>query len=220
MAISEEQQQPEGTATPARGSASLLRFVLGLGLGLIIVAGIYFATAAPAIPAVAQPAGPVTIDVGQVSAMLPETDRNIGLNVGQQAPDFVWKDSSGTETRLSDYRGKAVMINFFATWCAPCRAETPDLQALYQQKQAEGFVVLMVNSDSTESAKQVSDYAQNFRLSLPVLSDAKSLVGKRYQVRGLPTSYFIDKSGIIRDFVPGGLDRNGMLRRVNRLLQQ
>lgn len=205
-------------AQPARGGANVLKFLLGVAVGLTFVAALYFAFSGPVTPIASAPSGPVELNIGQVTAMVPETSKNIGLGVGQEAPNFVWKDKSGKEVRLSDLRGKAVLLNFFASWCGPCRSETPDLQALYQEKQNAGLQLVLVDGDPNDTPK-ITEYAQNFRLSVPVLGDSQGLVGKRYQVDGYPTSYFIDKDGIIRDVFPGALSRNLALQKVTRLLQ-
>lgn len=217
-----QEAAPAGEAAPPGSStgANLSKFLLGLAAGITIVVAIYFASGVANMPATSVPSGPIGENIGTVTALVPETGRDIGLAVGQQAPDFGWKDSNGNEVRLSDLRGKSILLNFFATWCGPCRAETPELQAIYQQKSAEGFVVLMVDSDPTETIDKVNRYAQDFRLTLPLLSDSGNVVGRRYRVDGYPVSYFIDKNGIIREVYIGQLTRNSMLLKVTRLMQQ
>lgn len=214
---SEAAHEPEATQ-PARGGANVLKFLLGVAVGLTFVAALYFAFSGPITPITSAPPGPVELNIGQVTAMVPETSKNIGLGVGQEAPNFVWKDQSGKEVRLSDMRGKAVLLNFFATWCGPCRSETPDLQALYLEKQDAGLQLIFVDGDPKDTPK-INEYAQNFRLSVPVLGDSQGLVAKRYQVDGYPVNYFIDRDGIIRDVFPGALSRNLALQKVTRLLQ-
>ena len=119
-----------------------------------------------------------------------------GLQVGSKAPDFTLKDLDGNSVKLSDFRGKAVLLNFFTTWCPACRAEMPDLQAAYAANAGQGFVLLAVDLD--ESVVSVSAFKQRYGLTFPILLDKGSRVANLYGVVPLPTSYFIDAKGIVR----------------------
>jgi len=128
-------------------------------------------------------------------------DAKEGLLVGDIAPNFTLTTLSGETVSLADYRGQAVLINFWATWCGPCRREMPDFNSIYAAEQDRGFVVLAINQE--ESAEQAQAFAEEFEVSFPILLDESGEVGQLYQVRGLPTSYLIDGNGIIRAFHPG-----------------
>jgi peroxiredoxin len=119
-----------------------------------------------------------------------------GVNQGNLAADFTLETVEGTKVSLSDYRGKVVMINFWATWCPPCLSEIPDFEAAYQARQGEGFVVLGINVEEPREA--VAPFAQAIGMSYPVLLDTGGQVMKMYRAPGLPISLFIDRDGVIR----------------------
>ena len=112
-----------------------------------------------------------------------------------QAPDFKLSLLNGGETYLSDFSGKPVMLNFWATWCPPCREEMPYLQQIHEQRSAD-VVVLTVNM--AENAGDVEEFIREFGLSFPVLLDSNGDVAQQYGVRAIPTTFFIDKSGILQ----------------------
>lgn len=124
-----------------------------------------------------------------------------GLEVGQLAPDFILQFSDGTKTRLSDWQGQPVVLNFWATWCAPCREEMPEFVAAYQRYQDDGVVIVGVNAQ--ETASQAADFMKQFNMTFPVALDTRGDVQQLYNVRGLPTSVFIDREGRIVERWPG-----------------
>ncbi len=121
---------------------------------------------------------------------------------GKEAPDFSLNDVTGKSVALSDFQGKRVLLNVWASWCPPCRAEMPDLEALHQKY--DDLVVLAVNSGDDTAA--VKEFVENFELSFPILIDENQQVSKLYKVRGLPTSFFIDSQGTLRKTHMGQLD--------------
>jgi len=112
------------------------------------------------------------------------------------APDFVSENLRGGKTGLADYRGKLVLLNFWATWCRPCRAEMPDMEKLWQKYREQGFVVVAVSSDEA-SKKQVETFSKLLGLSFPILLDPEAEVSELYKVSGMPTSFLIDVNGNI-----------------------
>jgi cytochrome c biogenesis protein CcmG, thiol:disulfide interchange protein DsbE len=136
---------------------------------------------------------------------------------GQAAADFSLHTADGQVIKLSDLRGKVVLVNFWATWCPPCKAEMPDLEALYAEHGADrDFVVLAVNLQ--ERPELVEAFAQQYRLSFPVLLDASGQVTSHsYAVRSLPTTVVVDREGIVRDRWTGQLSKSMMLSRLNRI---
>lgn len=134
----------------------------------------------------------------------------VGAEVGLTAPDFTLEDLNGNSISLSDYRGQAVLLNFWATWCGPCREEMPDLQAVYQQY-AGKLKVLAVNLTNTQrSVDEVSKFLADNGYKMPVILDRKGEVATTYLVRGIPTSFFIDSKGVIRGIVPGSMTKEMM----------
>jgi peroxiredoxin len=116
---------------------------------------------------------------------------------GFLAPDFTLTTLDGSTVQLSDLQGKAVLINFWASWCGPCRAEMPHIQAAYTAHAEDGLVVLGVNQ--LESPPAVARFVEEHGLSFPIPLDSDGQVSAAYQARALPTSFFIDTEGIIRD---------------------
>ena len=115
---------------------------------------------------------------------------------GQQAPDFALKSSTGENLRLSEYRGDVVMINFWATWCGPCRQEMPLLDELYSRYQRVGFNLLGVNidDDSNRAMNMIEELGVNF----PGLFDARKEVSKLYEVEAMPVTVIVDREGTVR----------------------
>jgi peroxiredoxin len=131
-----------------------------------------------------------------------------------RAPDFALTTSDGASLRLSDLRGKVVLLNFWATWCPPCKAEMPDLDALHREYgPAHDFVVLGV--DMEETATEVQDFASRSHITFPLLLDEEGVVSAQlYAVRSLPTSMIIDREGRIRDAWIGQIAKEAMLARL------
>ena len=122
-------------------------------------------------------------------------DLEVGIEVGQLAPDFELTDLRGHEHKLSDYRGQVVLINFWATWCSFCRTEFPVIQASYERNREKGFIVLAVNVQ--DRRQSVEAYVQEMGLTFPVLLDPLGRVPESYKARGLPTTYFVNQEGVI-----------------------
>ena len=136
---------------------------------------------------------------------------------GAQAFDFSLQDLEGNTVALSDFRGRKVMLNFWATWCGPCRAEIPHMVELYQERRHEGLEIVAVNL--RESQKRASAFANQFDMSFTVLLDPKARVGKAYFVRGIPTSVFINEDGVIEAVHVGTLAKEVLTRYVDQLLR-
>lgn len=140
---------------------------------------------------------------------------NVGINVGNEAPDFTLVSAAGEEVSLSDYRGKRVMVNFWATWCPPCRAEMPDMEKFYVEKDVE---ILAVNLTPTESNRSdVTEFIEEFDLSFQVLLDEELSVSARYGIQPVPTSYMIDSNGIIQYVALGAVNYEQMVEAFNSM---
>jgi peroxiredoxin len=110
--------------------------------------------------------------------------------------DFTLPNLHGSSVRLADFRGQVVLVNFWATWCYPCRTEMPSMEAAYQEYKQRGFTILAISSDVHGSAA-VTPFVQASSLTFPVLLDPQNTVGTHLQVRGIPMSYLLDKQGRI-----------------------
>jgi thiol-disulfide isomerase/thioredoxin len=121
---------------------------------------------------------------------------------GSSAPDFVLQTLDGQKVMLSKLQGKPVLLNFWATWCPPCKAEMPYLQQIYDQYSRKGLV--MYEIDIGESDATVRQFMNDNHLTLPVLLDTDKKVNDLYRIAGIPTTFLIDKNGIIRGRILGG----------------
>ena len=115
---------------------------------------------------------------------------------GQPAPDFSLKSSTGENLRLSEYRGDVVMINFWATWCGPCRQEMPLLDDLFDRYNRVGFNLLGVNID--DDSRRAMQMVEDLGVSFPVLFDDSKKVSKLYQVEAMPVTVIVDREGTVR----------------------
>ena len=122
---------------------------------------------------------------------------------GMPASEFTLTDLNGKTHSLSDYRGKIVLLNFWATWCKPCTTEMPAMQACYDRLRDKGFVVLAVNE--LEDEAKVREHIKTHGHTFPVLMDKDNRVANQYGVFGLPVSVFIDEKGMIQEYIKGGL---------------
>ena len=121
------------------------------------------------------------------------------VEVGQPAPDFAIRDVNGDIVRLSDFRGKVVVLNFWATWCPPCRAEMPDFQEVFEAREAAGdFAIRAVDKLLEDTEDAVRQFVEEFGLTFAVGFDETDEIFERYGVRGLPSTFFIDRDGILR----------------------
>jgi peroxiredoxin len=160
------------------------------------------------------------LTLGLLVSMMAATSLASSSLEGHAAPDFALKSSSGENLRLSEYRGEVVMVNFWATWCGPCRQEMPLLDELYQRYQRVGFNLLGVNidDDSRRAMQMISELGVNF----PVLFDARKEVSKLYEVEAMPVTVLIDREGNVRfvhhGYKPGYEDK--YLDEVRSLLRE
>ncbi|MCF6281548.1 MAG: TlpA family protein disulfide reductase [Candidatus Polarisedimenticolaceae bacterium] len=119
----------------------------------------------------------------------------------EKAPDFTLKSRSGENLKLSEFRGELVMVNFWASWCGPCRQEMPELESLYQQYKGMGFTLLGINVD--DQIKNADKMLKQIPVSFPVLYDSEHKVSDLYEVAAMPTTILIDRNGTIRDIHHG-----------------
>ncbi|WP_077324848.1 TlpA family protein disulfide reductase [Virgibacillus siamensis] len=139
----------------------------------------------------------------------------IGIDVGDTAPDFQLETLSGKKVKLSDYRGGPVMLNFWASWCPPCRAEMPDMEKLHQNKDV---TILAVNLTESESGKgNVKEFVNKYNLTFPILLDEEVRVAAMYQIRPIPTTFFIDSEGVIQYTAFGAMNYELMVQELEKI---
>jgi thiol-disulfide isomerase/thioredoxin len=181
-----------------RQNARLLIAALVLTIGIIVMwqAGLIFSSGE------GKTSTGQTLQAASVNLMTPNpAGLTVGLSEGQLAPDFEFSAFDGRRMRLSDLRGRVVLLNFWATWCIPCRAELPDLEAL-QQRYGDQIAIVAMNNG--EALGQASSFIDKLGVKLTAFGfDQKSDVAKRYGIQGLPVSYFIDSQGIITRVIAG-----------------
>jgi len=123
--------------------------------------------------------------------------------VGMEAEDFQLTDLDGKPNSLSQYRGKIVLLNFWATWCKPCTTEMPAMQASFDRLRDQGFVVLAINE--LEDDAKVREHIKTYGHTFTVLMDPDNQVANQFGVYGLPVSVFIDQQGKVQEYIKGGL---------------
>lgn len=139
----------------------------------------------------------------------------VGLQVGNLAPDFELETLSGDVVKLSDYRGKKVMVNFWATWCPPCREEIPEMQKFYEDTDVE---ILAINLTETESnIEEVDEFVDEYGMTFPVLLDSELTAADTYRIQPIPSSFILDTTGVIQYYAPGALYYEQMVQAYNSL---
>ncbi|MCJ7538746.1 MAG: TlpA family protein disulfide reductase [Desulfobacterales bacterium] len=129
----------------------------------------------------------------------------VRLKPGLPAPNFTFPGLEGKTVSLTDYKGKVVFLNIWATWCPPCREEMPSMERLYQKLKGEDFIILAVSIDAS-GAEAVTPFARNYKLSFPVLLDNKGKSQILFETTGIPESFIIDKEGVIAQIIIGPRD--------------
>src|SRR5512142_1084497 len=139
---------------------------------------------------------------------------------GFLAPDFELKTTEGKIVKLVDLRGQAVLVNLWATWCPPCRAEMQSIEKMYQEYSDRGFTVLAVNMTRQDNPDAILPFATRLELTFPLLLDENGEVERAYQMQSLPSSYFIRRDGVINEVVIGGPMSEALLRtRIEGILK-
>ncbi len=177
----------------------LLYGVVGVVVGLLVLSGVWFLTGSQ-------------VDTGPSLTEVTAYD----------APEFQLKDLDGQSVKLSDYRGKVVLLNFWGTWCEPCKQETPALQSAYSKLQDAGLVVVGVNLLNSERAfnrniDHVRQFAEQYGVSYPIVLDDSGAATQAYSIAPIPTSYFIDQQGKVRYIRVGELTMRDVEQTFRRL---
>ena len=195
-------KNPSRKKSPKTPSSLIIILLAGL---LIVIGLIWFITRTSANnnkpSALALSSNNPQKTAGQSESMVQPS-----VEIGKPAPDFLLKSIDGKEIRLSDFAGKPVMINFWATWCPPCQKEMPEIKKFYEKYNASGLVVLSINSTFQDTIDNVKETVKMDQLTFPILLDETGQVEQLYHLNGLPTSYFIDNQGILRKIQIGEIN--------------
>jgi len=154
------------------------------------------------------------------------TGRDTSPQEGRAAPDFRLETLGGGTLRLSVLQGKAVLVSFWASWCQPCRSELPHLVAAYDRYRQEGLEIVAVNLQEDEDT--IAAFVEEFGVQFPVVIDRSGDVADEYRVIGIPTSYFIDRSGVVRSIYTGpfvgqesrqAIEESDLAKRIEEILR-
>jgi len=141
-----------------------------------------------------------------------------GLDKGDLAPNFELTTLEGKVVKLSDYKGKKVVLNFWATWCHPCRAEMPHMQNYYEDyAEDEEVEILAVNLTNGDTVSKVEEFVKDYGLTFPIPMDEEGKTGEMYQVITIPSSYIIDSSGEIQNKIQGPMDDQMLFDLLNNI---
>ncbi|NIM95582.1 MAG: redoxin domain-containing protein [Anaerolineales bacterium] len=165
------------------------------------------------------PAVPTSVPVELIGTQAPSIGE--GVRVGSHPPGFTLQDLDGVSHSLIDHQGQVVLINFWTTWCPPCREEMPALQQTYEKYSEQGFVVLGINWTAADDPDLVGPYVEELGLTFPILLDRDSVVSEgQYNLLGLPTSVFVGRDGIIRDIIIGALELETFDKKISSMLEE
>ena len=160
---------------------------------IVLIAGLLCLSATAAVFSVTYDGSP-----------MPLAQRGV-VKPGEQAPNFQLRDMEGRIVSLSELRGKVVLVNFWATWCGPCRVEMPAMERLYRTYDRKDFEILAVSTDA-QGVAVTRPFQQENRLTFPILHDADFRVGLSYGARTLPMTFMVDRQGIVRQHIFGARD--------------
>ncbi len=163
----------------------------------------------PIASARSQPLAPVVAVNESNAGVTVSLDKAGAANLGQTAPDFTLKTPDGQTMRLSDLKGRPVMVNFWATWCAPCAIEMPALEETYRKYKDQGLVVLAVNQ--AETPDKVAQYMHDHSLTFPTVLDTDTSIAQLYRVTGYPTTWLIDRQGNLQQLRRGAFTSSAQI---------
>ncbi len=152
-------------------------------------------------------------------AVLAAIEQNITIPLGSPAPDFELEDVNGAKYKLSDFQGKAVLLNIWATWCPPCQAEIPDLIEVQNEYGGDDFTIMSISVDEAP-VSEVRDFASDIGINYPVLiDDGKTAQTYIANAGGIPETYFIDKEGNVAYFIYGGAEKAAFVSAIELLIK-
>lgn len=159
--------------------------------------------------------------ISRASPDQPQAQQGEAAKEGFTAPDFTLDLLDGGTVSLSDLRGKVVLVNFWTSWCPPCRKEMPAIESVYRSYKEIGLVVIGLNLTAQDSKQEAAAFAQEVGVTFPIALDLDNSVGTLYRVTALPTSFFIDRKGVIRSVIVGGPMSEALIQsKIEELLQE
>jgi len=207
---------PASQPLPSRASSGLFkRFLLPVIVIIAIIAAIWWLESRNdgGVSPTGERYGPV-----ELPAALRPPALGVKAEEGALAPDFLLARLDGNELRLSDLRGQAVVLNFWATWCAPCRKEIPQFVDAYERYRDRGLVIVGINMQEGKSI--VRPYAEDFGMDFPIVIDVDGEVGDGYRILGLPVTHFIDRDGVVRSVFTGPFEESNRGTDVRGAIEQ
>ncbi len=214
----QSEQAPGATPPSGRTKSGVMRsVVLPILVLVLIVGGLWYWDSRDG--GGVSPSGGAFGIVELAEAKNP-TGRSPAPEVGRAGPDFLLEQPDGGTLRLSDLQGQPVVLNFWATWCPPCREEMPELVAAYDTHQEHGLVIVGVDLQETDG--QVLDFADEFGIEFPLVIDRNGEVAGAWRlggpIEGIPTSYFLDETGVVRAFFYGPMTKESLEERLETIL--
>ena len=156
-----------------------------------------------------------------VSTSAPTGGKTPAPRQGFLAPDFELTTTKGETIRLSELAGRPVLVNIWASWCPPCKAEMPEMERIHQEYGPQGFTILAVNATNQDSLSSMAAFVDQEGLTFPILLDSDGSVTRKYQVQALPSSFFVGRDGTVRQVMIGGPMSEAFLRsQVESLLAE
>lgn len=194
--------------------SSILTVIFGQSVAEMVIRLIFMVAAVGTLAVIAigvlSPTPPATSS----SATLSSAGHPVGLQVGDTAPNFTLTTPDGKKVSLNDYRGKPVMLNFWYATCPGCLAEIPGMQRFFATQQAPGKAFMILGVNSVDDAQTAQQFVQQYGLTYQVVMDSNGDVAEQYNLGATPTSYFIDRQGIIRSVVVGPVDDTALQQHV------
>lgn len=159
------------------------------------------------------------VDTSTTQEVSTKSAQDSGLAIHQTAPDFKLTTLDGKVVKLSDYRGKKVLLNFWATWCPPCKAEIPHMEKYYKnQAKTDGVEILAVNMTKSDKSKDyIKDFVKSYDITYPVLLDEEGKQQEQYEIVTIPTTFIIDTKGKIQNKFVGPMDQNMITKAIATL---